>query len=52
MFVLVSQMEFESFTRDINRLLKDHRDCTKKMDLVLKNSTPDELEPFFSTTKT
>lgn len=44
-------MEFDTFTRDVNRLLKDHRDCTKKLDLIKKKSSPSDLEPFYSSTE-
>ena len=41
-------MEFESFTKDVNRLLKDHKDCTKKLEFVKKKSQKEHLEPFYS----
>ena len=43
-------MEFDQFTRDVNRLLKDHRDCTKKLELIKKKSLESDLEPFYSST--
>ena len=44
-------MEFESFEADIRRLLKDHRDYTKKLDIIKKKAEEGDLEPFYSKTK-
>lgn len=43
-------MEFESFESDIRKLLKDHKDCTKKLKMVKDKASEDVLEPFHSST--
>lgn len=48
-------MEFDSFTRDVTKLLKEHKKCTTNLDFIKKtinkqNKNDENLEPFYSKT--
>ena len=47
----VSQLEFDQFTRDTTKLLRDHKKCSDMLATVELEASEDDKEPFYSSTK-
>jgi hypothetical protein len=47
----VSQLEFDQFTRDTTKLLRDHKKCSDMLATVELEATEQDKEPFYSSTK-
>lgn len=47
----VSQLEFDQFTRDTTKLLRDHKKCSDMLATVELEASEQDKEPFYSSTK-